>query len=79
VIGFISNVSKTNVVRDLLAMIGGSLIIYACGLSWLKILTGMTLGKTLAVGMYPFLPGDALKMAAAVPIAKALRPIINKT
>jgi len=77
VIGFISNVSKTNVVRDLLAMICGSLIIYACGLSWLKILTNMTLGKTLAVGMYPFLPGDALKMAAAVPIAKALRPVIN--
>jgi len=78
VIGFISNVSKTNMVRDLLGMICGSLIIYACGLSWLRILTGMTLGKTLAVGMYPFLPGDALKMAAAVPIAKALRPIINK-
>lgn len=77
VIGYISNVSKTNVVRDLLAMICGSLIIYACGLSWLKILTDMTLGKTLAVGMYPFLPGDALKMAAAVPIAKALRPLIN--
>jgi biotin transport system substrate-specific component len=78
VIGFISNVPKTNVIRDLLAMICGSLIIYACGLSWLKILTGMTLGKALAVGMFPFLPGDALKMAAAVPIAKALRPIINR-
>jgi biotin transport system substrate-specific component len=79
VIGFISNVSKkTNVIRDLLAMICGSLIIYACGLPWLKILTDMTFGKTLAVGMYPFLPGDALKIAAAVPIAKALRPIINR-
>jgi biotin transport system substrate-specific component len=78
VIGFISNVSKTNVVRDLLAMICGSLIIYACGVSWLNILTDMTLGKTLAVGMYPFLPGDALKMAVAIPIVKALRPVIYK-
>ena len=78
VIGFISHVSQTNVVRDLLAMICGSLIIYACGVSWLNILTGMTLGKTLAVGMYPFLPGDGLKMAVAVPIAKALRPVINR-
>jgi len=78
VIGFISNVSKTNVVRDLLAMICGSLIIYACGVSWLNILTGMTLGKTLAVGMYPFLPGDALKMVVAIPIAKALRPVISR-
>lgn len=77
-IGLISDVSKTNVMRDLVAMVCGSLIIYACGLVWLKILTGMTLGKTLAVGMYPFLPGDALKIAAAIPIAKALRPVIHK-
>jgi len=26
--------------------------------------------------MYPFILGDALKIAAAVPIAKALRPVI---
>ncbi len=77
-IGFISNVSKTNVLRDLLAMICGCLIVYGCGLLWLNILTGMTLGKTLAVGMYPFLPGDAFKIAAAVPVAKALRPVIHK-
>ena len=78
IIGFISNASKPNVLKDLMAMICGSLIIYACGLSWLKLLTGMTLGKTLAVGMYPFLAGDALKIAAAVPIAKAVRPVIHK-
>jgi biotin transport system substrate-specific component len=78
VIGFIANVSKTNAIKDLLAMICGSFIIYICGLSWLNILTGMTLGKTFAVGMYPFLPGDALKMAAAIPIAKALRPVIYR-
>jgi biotin transport system substrate-specific component len=38
----------------------------------------MTLTKTLAVGMYPFILGDALKIAAAVPIAKAVRPVINR-
>jgi biotin transporter BioY len=37
----------------------------------------MTLAKTLAVGMYPFILGDALKITAALPIAKALRPVIN--
>jgi biotin transport system substrate-specific component len=61
-----------------LAMVCGSLIIYAFGVTWLKMLTGMTLAKTLAVGMYPFILGDALKIAAAVPIAKALRPVINR-
>ncbi|MBW1753156.1 MAG: biotin transporter BioY [Deltaproteobacteria bacterium] len=49
---------------------------YLVGL-WLQQLTGMTLSKTLMVGMYPFLIGDALKIAVAVPIAKALRPIVR--
>jgi biotin transporter BioY len=29
------------------------------------------------VGMYPFLVGDALKIAAAALIARALRPVIR--
>lgn len=63
-------------VIDVLAMICGTVVIYAVGIVQLKIVTGMPLGKSLAVGMYPFLLGDALKIAAAVPIAKALRPLI---
>ena len=78
VIGFITEKTGCRAVFDVIAMICGSIIIYACGITWLKVLTGMTLTKTLTVGMYPFLPGDALKIAAAVPIAKALRPVIRK-
>lgn len=77
VIGWISKKSKGRAAVDVLAMVCGSIIIYACGVSWLKILSGLTLAKTLAVGMYPFILGDGVKIAAAVPIAKALRPIIN--
>jgi biotin transport system substrate-specific component len=43
----------------------------------LKILTGMTWSKTMMVGMYPFLIGDALKIAAAAVIAGALRPVMR--
>jgi biotin transport system substrate-specific component len=78
VIGLISFGSKKRVILDILAMVSGGLIVYALGLSWLKILTKMTLAKTLAVGIFPFLPGDAIKIAAAIPIAQALRPIINR-
>jgi len=78
IIGIIVEKTRPRVVFDVIAMICGSIIIYACGVAWLKSLTGMTLAKTLAVGMYPFLIGDALKIAAAVPIAKALRPVIQK-
>jgi biotin transporter BioY len=38
----------------------------------------MTLEKTLAVGVLPFLTGDVLKIAAALAITFTLRPIIKK-
>ena len=78
VIGLITEKTEQRVIIDVIAMVCGGIIIYACGVTWLKIITGMTLTKTLAVGMYPFIPGDALKIAAAVPIAKALRPVISR-
>ena len=78
VIGWITEKLETRVVFDVAAMILGSMIIYFFGIAWLKALTGMTLAKTLIVGMVPFIPGDILKIAAAVPIAKALRPVINR-
>ena len=78
VIGLISCGAKKRAVLDIIAMVCGGLIVYAIGLTWLKILTKMTLTKTLAVGMIPFIPGDGIKIAAAVPIAKAVRPIVNR-
>jgi len=78
VIGLITEKIKQNMVFDVIAMICGCIIIYVCGVTWLKVLTGMTLAKTLAVGMYPFLIGDALKIAAAAAIAKSLRPVIMR-
>ena len=78
VIGLISAKAGARVVFDVIAMVFGGIIVYACGVTWLKVLTGMTLAKTLAVGMYPFIIGDALKIAAAIPIAKAIRPVINR-
>ena len=76
-IGKISARTHPNLVFDVLAMICGSLVLYACGITWLKLITGMTLAKALAVGMFPFLIGDAVKIAAAAAIAKALRPILR--
>ncbi len=78
VIGLITEKIKQNIVFDVIAMICGCIIIYACGVTWLKILTGMTWSKTLMVGMYPFVIGDVLKIAAAAIIAKGLRPVIMK-
>ena len=76
-IGKISARTHQRAVYDVLAMICATVVLYACGVSWLKIVTGMTPAKALAVGMVPFLVGDALKIAAAAAIAKTLRPVIR--
>jgi biotin transport system substrate-specific component len=75
--GGFSQKANPRVVSDVLAMICGTLVLYVCGVSWLKIVTGMSPAKALALGMYPFLIGDALKIVAAAAIAKALRPIVR--
>lgn len=62
---------------DILAMVLGSLIVYAAGVPWLKAVTGMSLEKALMAGMAPFLIGDVLKIVAAAFLAKALRPLMK--
>jgi biotin transport system substrate-specific component len=76
-IGTMSQKANPQIISDVLAMICGTLVLYACGISWLKIVTGMSPAKALALGMYPFLIGDALKIAAAAVIARALRPVLR--
>lgn len=78
VIGAISRTGGGRAWIDVLAMATGMALVYGLGLVWLKILTSMTVSKTLAVGLLPFLPGDVLKIAAAVPVVRALRPLIQK-
>jgi biotin transport system substrate-specific component len=62
---------------DILAMVLGSLIVYAAGVPWLKAVTGMSLEKAVMAGMVPFLIGDALKIIAAAFLAKTLRPLMK--
>lgn len=77
VIGLISEIKRSHVL-DLTAMIAGTLIIYVCGVAWLMVVTHMNLVKGLAAGLFPFLPGDGLKIAAAFFLARTIRPIMNK-
>lgn len=77
VIGCIAERRRPSAVRDAIALTIGCLVLYGFGLSWLRVVTGMDWPKTLAAGMLPFLPGDVLKIAAAVPLARALRPVLR--
>jgi biotin transport system substrate-specific component len=53
------------------AMIAGTLVIYVVGLSWLAAALGVGLIEALPLGLYPFVPGDLLKLllaAVALPL-----------
>ncbi len=49
--------------RVWLALVAGNAVIYLFGLPWLAAFVGME--KVLALGLLPFLPGDALKLILA--------------
>ena len=44
---------------------GASALVYVPGLAWLKVATGAAWGTVFAVGLAPFVIGDALKSAVA--------------
>jgi biotin transport system substrate-specific component len=47
------------------AMIIGTLVIYAVGLTWLALALGTGILEVLPFGLYPFVPGDVLKLLLA--------------
>lgn len=63
--------------RDTLALLAGSLIVYACGLPWLRIAIQGSWEKTAAAGLLPFLPGDAIKIALAALLSGRLAPLVE--
>lgn len=78
VIGKIIEVKKEkNIFYYLLAGLIGTLIIYIAGIAQLSLVTGIGVKKAIAVGMFPFLPGDILKIIAASFIASKLKLIIQ--
>ncbi|BHH83783.1 biotin transporter BioY [Desulforhopalus sp. 52FAK] len=77
IVGFVAKRSTALVVRAG-SLVVAHVVIFGIGVTWLKVATGMTFGKALAVGMLPFLVGDVIKIVAAVLIARALSPLISK-
>lgn len=52
-------------------MVLGNLVIYALGVSWLAISLAVDLPRALELGAWPFLVGDALKIALAAGLLPA--------
>jgi biotin transport system substrate-specific component len=76
--GFISERSQGRMIVDVFAVIIGSLVLYAVGVPWLKMVTQMSWTKALMVGVLPFLIGDAIKASAVVILARSVRPILKR-
>jgi biotin transport system substrate-specific component len=47
------------------AMLIGTAIIYAFGVTWLAVAANLDIGRALTFGLWPFLPGDIIKLVVA--------------
>ncbi len=76
--GFISEHSRGRMIIDIFAVIIGSLVLYAVGVPWLKMVTQMSWAKALMVGALPFMIGDAIKASVVLILARSVRPILKR-
>lgn len=58
--------------------LASTLLIYSCGVSWLKVSRSLSWKVALQGGMLPFLVGDAIKLVAAIQIARSFHPRIDR-
>jgi biotin transport system substrate-specific component len=54
-----------SLLRSVPAMVAGEVLIYAVGVTWLAVSLHVGAGKAIALGLTPFLAGDAIKAAIA--------------
>ena len=64
--------------RQALTLMVGTMALYAVGTIWFAHLTGSSFMASLAVCVLPFLPGDALKIAAVVIGGNAIKSRLKK-
>ena len=62
----------------LLSAAAGDLAILLCGALWLTVFTHAAFQSALTLAVFPFLPGDALKIAAAAAIAAGYQRIRSR-
>ncbi|MGK5448865.1 biotin transporter BioY [Streptomyces radiopugnans] len=66
------------VLRTAGTMAVGTAIIYAVGVPYLALATGMSVGQAVAAGLVPFLIGDALKAALAMGALPAAWKLVGR-
>jgi len=78
VAGVMMKKEKKNLLWYLLSALLATIALYIPGLLWLGFSRKLTLGQTLAGGLFPFLIGDALKMVVAAVAALKVKPKLEE-
>jgi biotin transport system substrate-specific component len=60
------------------AMLTGNVLFYLIGLPWLAVVLNTGLTKTLELGLYPFVPGDMLKLYLAAALLPGAWKLLSK-
>jgi biotin transport system substrate-specific component len=61
------------------AMLTGNVLIYLFGLPWLAVVLDTGLERTLELGLYPFIPGDTLKLYLAAALLPTAWRVVERT
>ena len=83
VVGFLAERGlDRSFLTSVFAMLPGTVIIYALGVTWLAVLLHIGLDKAFVLGMWPFIPGDLIKIVVAAlllptawSIVRAVKPV----
>lgn len=67
------------IVSMVIAMIIGTVVLYALGTAWFCVQAGYTVGAAMAVCVIPFLPGDALKMVVVAIVAPQIERALRRS
>jgi biotin transport system substrate-specific component len=62
---------RVSVPRLVAALVAGALVVYAAGALQLVVVAGLSVSKAVATGVLVFVPGEILKVAAAVGIVRS--------
>ena len=68
--------------REILGLVLGQLVCYGFGVAWYAVCTDVSLSAAIAVGVFPFLLFDALKLTAAealnLALGKRIRALLSE-
>lgn len=70
--------SRRSRVVKIAALVLGTAILYAIGTAYFMLVTGMGLGASAALCVWPFIPGDLLKIVAASHVGPIIRTRVDR-